>query len=239
MAGIDSYTKLCANFNGADASQVYTAETGQSATFVNQAQLDTAQYKFGSASLLLDGTGDLLRFASSADYNLTNQNFVIECWVRYNSTTGFQGLFERYVTGDTSWYLHKSDAHKLTFGATNASTVVASYVMQSAWAGLATNTWYHIALVRSGTSIYIFINGVPQTLTVTTAIGTTSLNNSAQYISIGSYGATAFDTNGWIDTFRLSIGTDRGWTSDFSASLPSEYSADATGGFMTTNKGWM
>jgi hypothetical protein len=46
------YVKLLIQFNGIDGANTYTAETGQTVTFVGTAQLDTDQKKFGTASLL-------------------------------------------------------------------------------------------------------------------------------------------------------------------------------------------
>ena len=88
------------------------------------------------------------------------------------------------------------------------------------------NTWYHIAVVRQGGSEWIFINGVPQTLTYDTDPGS-SVSWSASTSSVFKVGANYYGNNvaGWIDELRVSKGVAR-WTADFSASLPTEeYSA--------------
>jgi hypothetical protein len=62
---------LLANFDDADGDTTYTSEDTRlrTATFVANAQLDTAQAKFGATSLLLDGTGDYLTFPQSTDFD--------------------------------------------------------------------------------------------------------------------------------------------------------------------------
>ncbi len=55
----DAYTKLLIHFDGTDADiNDQTAATGQTVSLEGNAQLDTAQKKFGTASLYCDGTGD-------------------------------------------------------------------------------------------------------------------------------------------------------------------------------------
>src|SRR5262245_57173192 len=66
--GNDSFTKLLLKMPGADGSTTITdfspSQRGN-ATVVGNAQVDTAQFKFGTGSLLLDGAGDALRYAAS------------------------------------------------------------------------------------------------------------------------------------------------------------------------------
>src|SRR5262245_47256258 len=58
--GNDTYTKVLLHFNGTDASTTITDDnSGGSAhtwTAAGNAQIDTADYKFGAASGLFDGT---------------------------------------------------------------------------------------------------------------------------------------------------------------------------------------
>lgn len=82
-----SVVLLC-GFNGVDGATSTTDEAKAKAiTFVGNAQLDTAQKKFGTASLLLDGTGDYLTLADSLDWRLGSTSsapWTVEAWVRWN-----------------------------------------------------------------------------------------------------------------------------------------------------------
>src|SRR3972149_9214360 len=66
---IDSYTKLLLHMDGANGSTTFTDEMGQAVTANGNAQISTAQSKFGGASGLFDGTGDYLSVPASADWD--------------------------------------------------------------------------------------------------------------------------------------------------------------------------
>jgi len=101
----DPYTKLLVHFDGADGATAYTAETGQTATFVNQAELDTAQKKFGATSVLFDGTGDAVTFPDSDDWALGNA-FTIDCQVMvstFPSDAGADNIIGQYEGVNDYW----------------------------------------------------------------------------------------------------------------------------------------
>ncbi|WP_205249359.1 hypothetical protein, partial [Escherichia coli] len=51
------------------------------------AKLTTAEKKFGTSSLRLNGSGDRVLYNDFFDFNFTNQNFTIESWVRFDDVT--------------------------------------------------------------------------------------------------------------------------------------------------------
>jgi hypothetical protein len=70
--------------------------------------------------------------------------------------------------------------------------------------GLQLNVWSHIAVVRSGTIMILYINGVP----VGTATNSTNLNNSANVRYIGGMnGTNLYGTFGYISNLRVVKGT--------------------------------
>src|SRR3990172_3889690 len=79
------------HFEGSDASTSFIDDYGNTWTAAGNAQLDTAQFKFGAASLLLDGAGD---FATSSnfqsigfngrDVSVGNGSWRVEGHVRFN-----------------------------------------------------------------------------------------------------------------------------------------------------------
>ena len=66
---------------------VPTAKTG---VVGGDAKLDTAQKKFGTASLELDGTTDNLTYPTSPDFGFGTTNWAAECFIRPSSVTGTQ-----------------------------------------------------------------------------------------------------------------------------------------------------
>jgi hypothetical protein len=75
--------------------------------------------------------------------------------------------------------------------------------------------WHHVAYVRNGTNFYIFVDGVSQPLTVTTAIGSTAMPDYPNPLRVGCWSYNVYDPlNAGLDEFRISKGIAR-WTSDF------------------------
>lgn len=211
---IDAYTKVLFDFNGFDGDAFFSAYQKQ-AQFSNHAQLDTDQKKFGISSLLLDGTDDYISLADSEDWNFGTGDFTIDFYLRFNAT-GQQTFLCQYENSTNHWYCYRGATGKLSFYARTTAGVVAQYTTTSAWSP-STNTWYHLAWVRNGSSFYMFIDGVSQTLTETVAISTTAMPNLTVNVDVGRLSASTpvYYTNGWIDELRISKGIAR-WTSNFS-----------------------
>ncbi len=208
----DADTNLLIHFDGNDEAQAYTAETGQTVTFQNQAQLDTAQKEFGASSLLLDGTGDYVTVPDSADWNFGAGNFTIDIWVRFNvsdSAARYTFWSQRQDSNDWFRFIRETN-NKLTFtGFTTTKDF--EFVADNTWTP-ATNTWFHIALVRSGSTCYMFIDGISQAVTEVDAFGT--MADFAGLLEIGGFDSGVNPVNGWIDEFRVSKGVAR-WTANF------------------------
>ena len=215
MAGNDSFTKLLLHCDGADASTTFTdsSASGHTVTPSGNAQVDTAQSKFGGASLLLDGTGDYLTVADSTDWNFGTGAFTYDFWLRQNS-------------GGTGVWIDSGDQNGVAFY--QEAGLIRAYIKGNFFElGAKTFTagqWYHAAFVRSGSSVYTFFDGVQH--------GSTGSNSSditgPTMVRIGTgvgenqVPATRY-WNGWMDEVRIS--NSARWTSDFTP--PSaEYSAD-------------
>jgi hypothetical protein len=77
------YVELCLNMNGSDGSTTFTdsSDAARTVTAYGNAQIDSAQSKFGGASGLLDGTGDYLTVPDAVELRHTNSPFTFDCWV--------------------------------------------------------------------------------------------------------------------------------------------------------------
>jgi len=87
----DSDTLLLLHADGSDASTTITDSSSNAYTMsaVGNAQLDTAQKKFGTASILFDGTGDYVTNGSTDwDPRFAANDFTIEMWIRGTSLAG-------------------------------------------------------------------------------------------------------------------------------------------------------
>jgi hypothetical protein len=198
---VNSNMMALLHFNGSDASTTITDSTNRHTWSVaGNAQLDTAQKYFGTASLLLDGTGDYIESADSADWNLGTSDFDINFWVRFNSVTGNYVFFSQAVDVTHYWRLAGSSGTSITFTSENGG--VDNITLS--WTGLSytTNTWYNIEFARSGANFYLFINGISQGIKTSS----NSISDLAAAMVIGGDTANAQYLNGWIDEFQFMNG---------------------------------
>lgn len=215
--GNDSNTVLLLNCDGTDTSPDFadTSVGGSTHTVTanGNAQVDTAQKKFGTGALLLDGTGDYLSVPDSADWNFGSGDFTIDCWVRFNSlAVGNDAPFicGQYEDGDNYWYLEaQSGSNALEFRVQDTGTN--TIAISGTWSSQTTATWYHVALSRSGSNFYMFIDGT--LLSMTGTPDSSSVPDISGGLNIGVLTNSNY-LNGWIDEFRISKGVAR-WTSSF------------------------
>lgn len=221
----DGYTKLLAHFDGNDGAKevVDSGNTGHISSLVNTAQISTAYRKIGNGSLFLDGNSDYITVPDSADWNFGTGDFTIDCWVNRNSLTGNQGIVAQYVSG----------ASFLKFEVTSTAIRFATYV--GSWLidiiasyTFAANTWYHLAVVRKGTTgsdWILFVNGVSQAITLQNGAYDATMPNIAADLLVGANAPVSEMISGYIDELRVSKGIAR-WTSNFTPQT-TPYTSDA------------
>lgn len=207
MATDDGYTVSLLHMDGADASTTFTDESGKVWTAYGNAQIDTAQSKFGGASGLFDGTGDYI-YTSHNDFKAGTADFTVDFWLRTISLAAEQGLFDFLVSGGAGSRLNAVILVLQTTGRlnfyTNTSYRTASNTV------LSTNTWYHIVFTRISGVFKYFING-------TLDASTTTLNVDIQSGGgfVGGYAdINTGNMNAHMDELRYSKGIAR-WTADF------------------------
>lgn len=185
--------ELLLHMDGADGSTTFTdhSSNAHTVTAVGNAQIDTAQSKWGGASGFFDASGDYLTVTTGA-LNIRTDSWCIEAWMRFNTGTSGSVLFSAGTGGD-DFYLHVVGANiYLGDGVTN--TIVHAL-------GVSTLVWYHIAASFDGTTYRYFKDGNLE------ASSTTLLaNRSVTAWQIGARTAQTAYMDGWIDDFRMSIG---------------------------------
>ena len=153
---------------------------------------------YGSSwSNYFDGTGDYLTYPSNGAFTFGTADFTVEAWVYVTAATNF-GIFNvgGAATGSYSLYWLAS-TQKFTstrYGDTGgAGNTTNTYP---------TNTWYHVAAVRSGSTAKLYINGVEDT-GATYAIGNITANAGES----GRVWQAASVTQGYISNLRVVKGT--------------------------------
>lgn len=206
MAVDDGYTVALLHMDGADASTTFTDESGKSWTANGNAQIDTAQSKFGGASYLGDGTGDYLTGTDSADFDYAG-DFTVDFWMRPNSLASTPILYDQRPSATNGLYPMIWIQASILYYYTNSADRITGTTT------LSTGTWYHVALARSGTSTKLFLNGTQEGSTYSDS---NSYINGASAPVIGGSGFSrgTLSFNGWIDEVRVSKGIAR-WTTTF------------------------
>lgn len=201
IASVDgSYVYLTGAAWGFDT---VTTRTAKIISVLGNTNVDTAVKKYGTGSAKFDGTGDVLTIPSNEDFAFGTGTFTIECWVRLNTLTGTQILFDFRNDGTTP----SSYAPILTSvsGTLTYQTLAGNRIVGTT---LTTSTWYHVALARSGSSTKLFLDG--------TQVGSTYTDTNAYIqgpLTIGSQYNSSNPVNGYIDDIRISKGIARYTTS--------------------------
>jgi hypothetical protein len=204
----DEFTMALLHFEAADISVAFedSAYVARTITVTGNAQHDISQFKFGTSSLLCDGTGDKIALDGSSDFVFGTGDFTVEFFLRINATGV---LYELYDARNTATQLaldifKTSAANQLRVFINGANRI-------SGGTGLTTGQWYHVALARSGTSMRLFLNGTQEGSTYTA---------SDNLVGFGPNIGAAFDNsgslNGWIDELRITKGLAR-YTANFTA----------------------
>lgn len=218
--GVDAYTMALYHFDGTDASTTITDSSGRGHTgsCVGNAQLDTAYNKFGTASLLLDGTGDYVTVPDSADFDFGTGDFTVDAWVRFNaspSVGSYYTIFSQYQDASNYIFFGLEYVGAAVYRVRIANVVSGNYMINVYCTALFTTArWYHFAFVRSGAVAYIFVDGLSKTLTGTQPL-TNDTGSRAAAACIGGQNTGSL-LNGWIDELRISKGIAR-WTADFAS----------------------
>jgi hypothetical protein len=211
------------HFDGADGATTFTDNSPGSPSRIwtpsGAAQIDTDQSKFGGASGLFDGTTDYLTTSDDADLELGSGDFTIEGWIRPNSVTGQHNFLAKYSgTGFGAFGIDtETTTAKFYAGSTGTSWDITTNSGKS-FGTVATGTWYHFAITRSGSDWFAFLDGV-EGATWSSAAAILATNTP---VTIGANADGTVGFNGWIDEIRITKGVAR-YTSNFtppSAAFP-------------------
>ena len=211
----DGDTLLLLHCDGSDTSTTITdsSSNGYTMTANGNAQLDTAQKKFGTASCLFDGSGDYVSNASTDwDPRFAANDFTIEMWVRGTSFGGNNRFFmskggQGYVSADyEGWSFKKNSSDLMLFQAIdNGGTPVLVNLTADSALTWTDDTWYHVALARDVTDAYYFYrDGVNVPLTQTVGTVSTTFDGGTRDLEIGRSADGGAYFNGWIDELRVS-----------------------------------
>jgi len=163
----------------------------------------TAQSKFYGSSALFSGTGQQITVANSSDFNLLGSDYTIELWL-FATSSALGGLIVRgsYVN---------NTGYALYFNGSRVDLYYGQGLLATNTGTLNLNKWHHVAVVQSGSSQKIYVDG---TLSAT---GSLSRSDNNSNLDIG-HSATSWDQNyvfsGYLQDVRIYKGVAK-YTSNF------------------------
>jgi hypothetical protein len=231
----DPTTVLLMHCDGTNGGTSFTDSSSYNQTITNAGSVvtSTAAQKFGTASFYTNGTaGNYYLSVTSSALMFGTGDFTIEFWMNPSdpaSTTRNQRLMGNlplgsYNSGAWAIGFNTGDNGKLHIDINNVINGWTATTAQVA------GTWYHIAMVRSGSTWYFFQNGVLQSTTTSTA----SFDNGGVarpvYVGWSGYSTTIANEyyNGYLDEIRFTYGKAL-YTSNFTvATSPFTISSTTT-----------
>ena len=184
--------------DGANGSTtiIDSSPSPKTVTAVGDAQISTAQSKFGGSSIAFDGTGDSL-VIPSVSFDVL-EDLTLELFL-YKNANGYSNVFANSSPVQLGYDLSSTGSIFMFINGAFAVAASGSAVTQG--------VWNHLAWTRQGSICRVFVNGVLQ------GSGTKS-----DAFSINSIGATSSGggqaVNGYIDDLRITKGVAR-YTSNF------------------------
>ena len=144
-----------------------------------------------SGALQVENKNDALTFGTG--------DFTIEFWFYANRVGAQQQLYDGRGTGagsNTAVLLFLSSSNKVVFFTTNANRITGSTT-------IAVNTWYHVALTRTGSTHTLYVNGSSDGTWSQSSLTYTGPTNNFSNIGSDDNGAGAYGLNGYISNVRV------------------------------------
>ncbi len=238
-------TNLMIHGNVGTGTSFYdSSPSGHTVTAGGNTTHSSGQSKFSGGSIYFDGTDDYLQVPNHTDFAFGSGDFTVDAWI-YGTDAGQneQTVFcKNIVTSNYGWVLNFNDG-----GGANGyvdlgllwSTNGSSWASTTRFAsGITANSWHHVAVVRSGTTITVYVDGT--SIGAYTGVGT--FYTDGQAFQIGAYQPASGEFEGYIDEVRVTKGTAL-WISAFTPPTRRNLSApvvdrsgnDNGGNFNTTD----
>jgi hypothetical protein len=179
---------------------IYDAAAKNVLETVGNAQVSTTQAKFGTTSMYFDGTGDQLLMPASQNFEFGSGNHTVECWVYLTATSGSIINYSNGQSANTNfcWEIYQSSATGIQFTILEGGTAY-----QALSTAFSINAWNHVAGVRNGNTLTIYVNGTAGGTTATVTGVSVSVRSGVTVKVSGYNNATGMIT-GYVDDLRIS-----------------------------------
>jgi hypothetical protein len=203
-AGVDSAdVKLLIHGNvGSGQSFSDSSLSNHTVTANGDVTHSTTDTKFTGGSIYFDGVDDYLTIPASGDWDVGTGDWTFDCWVRPTTSSSAAYVFETRSASYTGNFSLYRNGLALVYYAQSTTIIYTSDV-------LTVNSWSHVALVRSGSTVTIYVDGV--------SAGSGTDANDYQGLApftIGTRYTGTGDWTGYMDEIRFTKGVAL-WTQAF------------------------
>ena len=188
--------------NGDTGSTSFPEWGGKTVTAAGNAQISTAQSKFGGASAYFDGNGDYLTLPANTNFDIFSGDFTVECFTYFASTANAPHIVNIGSAATNRFTVWLNGSVLTVFvnnGAPNANILTGPSVI--------TGVWYHIAVTKSGGTWRLFVDGTQVSTSTSTIIPSGNLSACVGFQNFGGFAGDYF--NGCIDDLLISKGVAR------------------------------
>ena len=165
--------------------------------------LDETLISRSKYAVQFNGSSQYLSIPANSTLALGSSNFTVECWVYFNSVVANQTIIGQFIyNSSASWNIYTTNTGTLNY---YFSTGGLTWDLANAVSigSVTTGVWYHVALVRNGSTFTPYLNGVAGTTTTSSA----AVFTSTPTFNIGAAGNPAAYFNGYISNVRILKGT--------------------------------
>jgi hypothetical protein len=184
---------------------VDSSPSPKTVTAFGNAQISTAQSKFGGASIAFDGSGDYLQVNPAPVIALGTENFTVECFLYLNSIPSVNNnyIIDQRTSSNTAAFALFLDSTRLRWALDGATVIAPTAAWQS-------QAWTHVALVRNSGVVTAYINGSQ----IFTGSNTYAMQSPPSPTTVGARYTLSESLDGYIDDLRITKGVAR-YTANF------------------------
>ena len=215
VAGVDQHTRLLLDCEWRIRD---TGPYDYDVPDASTATVSTAQEKWGDSSCYFNGSQSLEWTDVPAWH--TDGDFAFDAWVRFAAlpADGFYSTLYSWVESGafnnyTVFLLKRTGAsYYLSYTAKIGGSTVVTFDREVT---VSADTWYHVAISRSGDDYRVFLDGTQAGSTETDSSAITEFTGRFTLGELYRTSATGY-LNGYLDEVRLSVGASR-YTGTFTA----------------------
>jgi len=204
----------------------------------------TGHKKYGTGSVHFPSAGAKARYGTISAGNIaTDQDFSIDCWCYHSDSHSSEspvfdigGYYTGGINGALMCRIDEHQESKIAIQMTDGTSV--QYTLIGSAGDIPNSAWFHLALTRQSNTWRIFVDGTQKSMTASGSNPENQITMGSNYgLDLGWLTQQNQSMDGYIDNFRVSVGTNLFGTSNFTpyASDINYVTASATGNFTCPN----